>query len=59
MSACQIWVWLLNFHQERTKPMDTLELQVSKQIQYFKRKLTKAGPVEVVMVTADTPSHLQ
>lgn len=30
--ACQIWVWLLNSHQEKTKLRDMQELQVSEQI---------------------------
>lgn len=42
MSACQIWVWLLNFHQEKTKLLDMQELQVSEQIQYLKLKLNKS-----------------
>lgn len=29
MSACQIWVWLLNFHQEKIQLLDMLGLQVS------------------------------
>lgn len=35
-SGCQIWVLLLSFHQEKTKPLDMLELQVGEGVQYFK-----------------------
>lgn len=50
-SVCQIWVWLSNSHQEKTKLLDMLELQVREQIQYSKVKSNKGWPSGEKMLT--------